>query len=105
MQLKKEKMKKILTNSINLLELVNMKAQTCDEVMDFIGEHDRVFVVEQNRDAQLRFLLVNECALDPAKLISVLHFDGSPITARYIIQEISGDIAALKAKPKKKVAP
>ena len=76
-----------------------------DEVVDFISEHDRVFVVEQNRDAQLRFLLVNECALDPAKLISVLHYDGTPITARYIMQEISGDVAALKPKPKKKVAP
>lgn len=76
-----------------------------DEVVDFISEHDRVFVVEQNRDAQLRFLLVNECALDPAKLISVLHYDGTPITARYIMQEISSDVAALKPKSKKEVAP
>ncbi len=76
----------------------------CDEVVEFISEHDRVFVVEQNRDAQLRFLLVNEGALDPSKLISVLHYDGTPITARYIIQEITSDVAALKAKPKKKVA-
>ncbi len=76
-----------------------------DEVVDFISEHDRVFVIEQNRDAQLRFLLLNECALNPAKLISVLHYDGTPITARYIMQEISSDVAALKPKPKKKVAP
>jgi 2-oxoglutarate ferredoxin oxidoreductase subunit alpha len=76
-----------------------------DEVTDFISDHERVFVVEQNRDAQLRFLLVNECALDSAKLISVLHYDGSPITARYIIQEISQDVSVLNAKPKKKVAP
>jgi 2-oxoglutarate ferredoxin oxidoreductase subunit alpha len=73
-----------------------------DEIMDFITEHDRVFVVEQNRDAQLRFLLINECALDPAKLLSVLHYDGTPITARYISQEIADDIAALEAKPKKR---
>ena len=76
-----------------------------DQVVDFIHEHDRVFVVEQNRDAQLRFLLVNECAIDPAKFTSVLHYDGTPITARYVIQEISQSVSALNAKPKKKVAP
>ena len=39
-----------------------------DAVAEFIAAHDRVFVVEQNRDAQLRALLVNECGIDPAKL-------------------------------------
>ena len=76
-----------------------------DEVVDFIAEHDRIFVVEQNRDAQLRLLLINECNVDPAKLTPVLHYDGTPITARFIIQEISEDVAALNAAPKKKVAP
>ena len=60
-----------------------------DEVVDFITTHDQVFVVEQNRDAQLRSLLVNECAIDPARLISVLHYDGTPVTARFIISAIS----------------
>ena len=60
-----------------------------DEVVDFITEHDQVFVVEQNRDAQLRSLLVNECAIDPARLISVLHYDGTPVTARFITAAIS----------------
>ncbi len=60
-----------------------------DEVVDFITSHDQVFVVEQNRDAQLRSLLVNECAVDPARLISVLHYDGTPVTARFIISAIS----------------
>jgi 2-oxoglutarate ferredoxin oxidoreductase subunit alpha len=60
-----------------------------DEVVDFITTHDQVFVVEQNRDAQLRNLLVNECAIDPARLISVLHYDGTPVTARYITAAIS----------------
>jgi 2-oxoglutarate/2-oxoacid ferredoxin oxidoreductase subunit alpha len=60
-----------------------------DEVVDFITTHDQVFVVEQNRDAQLRSLLVNECAVDPARLISVLHYDGTPVTARFIISAIS----------------
>jgi 2-oxoglutarate ferredoxin oxidoreductase subunit alpha len=60
-----------------------------DEVMAFIAAHERVFVVEQNRDGQLRTLIMNEGGVDPAKLIPVLHFDGSPITARFIAGEIS----------------
>jgi 2-oxoglutarate ferredoxin oxidoreductase subunit alpha len=60
-----------------------------DEVVEFITSHDQVFVVEQNRDAQLRSLLVNECAIDPARLISVLHYDGTPVTARFITSAIS----------------
>jgi 2-oxoglutarate ferredoxin oxidoreductase subunit alpha len=60
-----------------------------DEVIEFISTHDQVFVIEQNRDAQLRSLLVNECAIDPARLISVLHYDGTPVTARYITAAIS----------------
>ncbi|HVF64066.1 MAG TPA: 2-oxoacid:acceptor oxidoreductase subunit alpha [Casimicrobiaceae bacterium] len=55
-----------------------------DAIADFIGAHDRVFVVEQNRDAQLKALLVNECGIDPAKLVSILHYDGNPMTARFV---------------------
>ncbi|MEN9539768.1 MAG: hypothetical protein RLZZ126_2003, partial [Pseudomonadota bacterium] len=50
----------------------------------FIAAHDRVYVVEQNRDAQMRSLLINELDVDPAKMVRVLHFDGTPITARFI---------------------
>jgi 2-oxoglutarate ferredoxin oxidoreductase subunit alpha len=64
-----------------------------DEVFDFISAHERVFVVEQNRDGQLRTLLVNEGSVDPAKLVPVKHYDGTPITARFI----SGQIATLMA--------
>jgi 2-oxoglutarate ferredoxin oxidoreductase subunit alpha len=66
----------------------------CDEVYDFVAAHSRVFVVEQNRDAQLRTLLVNEGEIDPAKLVPVLHYDGTPITARFIAGEI-GQILAM----------
>jgi 2-oxoglutarate ferredoxin oxidoreductase subunit alpha len=55
-----------------------------DEVAEFIHAHDSVFVVEQNRDAQMMKLLVNEGAFDPARFISLLHYDGTPITARFI---------------------
>ena len=56
-----------------------------DSVADFIAAHERVFVVEQNRDAQLRSMLVNEFGIDPARLVPVLHYDGTPITARFIV--------------------
>jgi 2-oxoglutarate ferredoxin oxidoreductase subunit alpha len=64
-----------------------------DEVYDFVANHTRVFVVEQNRDGQLRTLLMNEGQIDPAKLVPVLHYDGTPITARFI----AGEIAQLTA--------
>ncbi|HWA63872.1 MAG TPA: 2-oxoacid:acceptor oxidoreductase subunit alpha [Caulobacteraceae bacterium] len=60
-----------------------------DSVMDFIAAHETVFVVEQNRDAQMRTLIMTEGAVDPAKLVPVLNYDGSPITARFITDEIS----------------
>jgi 2-oxoglutarate ferredoxin oxidoreductase subunit alpha len=75
------------------------------DVVDFVAEHDQVFVVEQNRDAQLRVLLVNECSIDPAKLIRVLHYDGTPITARFILRSIGDKLAGLNVVPLRKAAP
>ena len=60
-----------------------------NDVADFIASHEQVFVVEQNRDAQLRTLLMNECGVDPARLVPVLHYDGTPITARFISAAIA----------------
>jgi 2-oxoglutarate ferredoxin oxidoreductase subunit alpha len=60
-----------------------------EAVSDFILAHDQVFLVEQNRDAQMRSLIVNECGIDPARIISVLNYDGTPITARFIISAIA----------------
>ncbi len=74
-----------------------------DQVSEFIAEHDQVFVVEQNRDAQLRTLMVNECAVDPAKLMPVLHYDGTPITARFIVNEISTKLGMFNVTPLRKV--
>jgi 2-oxoglutarate ferredoxin oxidoreductase subunit alpha len=59
-----------------------------EDVRAFIEQHDRVYVVEQNRDGQLRTLIVNELEIDPARLKRVLHFDGTPITARMIADTI-----------------
>ena len=59
------------------------------EVDDFLASHDRIFVVEQNRDAQLRTLLMAENGGDPDRLVPILHFDGTPITARFIVSSIT----------------
>jgi 2-oxoglutarate/2-oxoacid ferredoxin oxidoreductase subunit alpha len=72
-------------------------------VEDFIADHDFVFVVEQNRDAQLRSLIVNECGIDPARLVPILHYDGTPITARFIARTIGERLDALKVTPLRKV--
>ena len=69
-----------------------------DSVRDFIDAHESVFVVEQNRDAQLRSLLVNEFGIDPARLVAVLHYDGTPITARFIADAIAAPPAVPRAQ-------
>ncbi|MEO6832428.1 MAG: hypothetical protein ABI378_08395, partial [Chitinophagaceae bacterium] len=58
------------------------------DVFDFIGAHETVFVVEQNRDAQLRSLLMIELNISPEKLIPVLNYDGMPITADAIVKGV-----------------
>ena len=75
------------------------------DVADFIAGHERVFVVEQNRDAQLRTLLVNEEEIDPAKLIPVLHYDGTPITARFIQAAVAERASAANILPFRKATP
>ena len=72
-------------------------------VTSFIAEHDFIFVVEQNRDAQLRSLIVNECGIDPVRLVPILHYDGTPITARFIARAVGEHLDALKITPLRKV--
>jgi 2-oxoglutarate ferredoxin oxidoreductase subunit alpha len=94
----------VLERDGTALDLLRVRAFPFpDAVRDFVLAHDRVFVVEQNRDAQLRSLLVNEFDLDPARVEPVLHYDGTPITARFIVREIekrigaAGNVIALNA--------
>lgn len=54
------------------------------EVVDFCSDHERVFVVEQNRDAQMRSLLMTEANVPGAKLIATLNYDGMPMTAAFV---------------------
>ena len=69
-----------------------------DSVRNFLAEHDKVFVVEQNRDGQMHTLLVNELDINPARLVRVLHYDGTPITARFITNAIRQSVAPDAAK-------
>jgi 2-oxoglutarate ferredoxin oxidoreductase subunit alpha len=75
-----------------------------DDVADFIASHDHVFIVEQNRDAQVRAMIVNELGVDPARLLAVLHYDGTPITARFIAREIAAKLALFNVTPLLKAA-
>jgi 2-oxoglutarate ferredoxin oxidoreductase subunit alpha len=68
----------------------------------FVAAHDTVFVIEQNRDAQLRTLLTTEQEIDPARLQPILHYDGTPITARFITAAITKHIHAHHVEPIKK---
>jgi 2-oxoglutarate ferredoxin oxidoreductase subunit alpha len=64
------------------------------KVEKFIDSHERVFVVEQNRDAQLKSLLTLELNVSKRKLISIRHYDGSPITPDHVLDGINevGDV-------------
>ncbi len=77
-----------------------------ESVNQFIEAHEKLFVVEQNRDAQMRSMLINELDVAPSRLVKVLHYDGTPITARFITQAIRQHVqdAAPRAagKPRRK---
>jgi 2-oxoglutarate ferredoxin oxidoreductase subunit alpha len=67
-----------------------------EEVRDFAARHDHLFVIEQNRDAQMRHLLIAEAGIAADKLIPILNFDGMPLTADFVRQSI---VNALAEKP------
>lgn len=66
-------------------------------IMDFIDKHERVYVVEQNRDAQFRSLLMLDANADPRTLVSMLHYDGTPIHANFVVERVLEDIAEGRA--------
>jgi 2-oxoglutarate ferredoxin oxidoreductase subunit alpha len=59
-----------------------------DAVKEFIEQHEVVYVVEQNRDAQLRTLLMLDCDADPAKLVPLLHYNGTPLHAGFVVDRV-----------------
>ncbi len=86
-----------------LVDTLRIRAFPFSATVDkFIAAHETVFVVEQNRDAQLRTLITTEQEVNPAKLEPILHYDGTPITARFITAAIAKHIAAHKVSPIKK---
>jgi 2-oxoglutarate ferredoxin oxidoreductase subunit alpha len=64
-----------------------------DEVGEFIEQHDVVYVVEQNRDAQLRLLLINDIEADQNKLVPVLHYNGMPINSGFVVDRVLDEIS------------
>ena len=68
-----------------------------DSVKEFIDKHDVVYVVEQNRDAQLRTLLILDSQVDPAKLVPVLHYNGIPLNPGFVVDRVLEEIAKGRA--------
>ena len=68
-----------------------------DAIREFIEQHDVVYVVEQNRDAQLRIMLINDIEADQRRLVSLLHYDGMPINAGFVVDGVLEEIAKGRA--------
>lgn len=84
----------ILKEEDVIVDAIRLKAFPFNQtVEDFINSHDKVFVIEQNRDAQLKSLMMIELHADPNKLISVLNYDGMPITADNILKQITSNLS------------
>jgi 2-oxoglutarate ferredoxin oxidoreductase subunit alpha len=83
---------KIALNAMRLRAFPFSKA-----VDDFILQHDYVFIVEQNRDAQMHTLIISELSINPNQLIKILHYDGTPITARFIVTAIQNQLKKISA--------
>ena len=70
-----------------------------DEVREFIEQHDVVYVVEQNRDAQLRTLLINDIEADQKKLVPMLHYNGMPINSGFVADKVLEEILSRRPPP------
>ena len=71
-------------------------------VEEFVAAHERVFVVEQNRDGQLRQLLVDACGIDPARLRPVPNYHDTPITARFVTRAVLDRLSDAEIVPFRK---
>ena len=69
-----------------------------EDVERFLSDHRVVFVVEQNRDAQFRSLLTLETAVDKAKLRSLLHYSGLPISSHFIVEGVLDEVRPRKVQ-------
>jgi len=66
-------------------------------VKEFIDKHEVVYVVEQNRDAQLRTLLILDSNAPPDKLVSLLHYNGIPLNAGFVVKRVLEKISEGRA--------
>ncbi|EKB50277.1 hypothetical protein [Cecembia lonarensis] len=89
-QFSAEEAKDLLAEEGLHLDAIRIKAFPFGrEVEEFISSHNLVFVIEQNRDAQMRKMIIMELDTAPSKLAPVLNYDGMPITADKIKNEIT----------------
>jgi len=85
-----------ITEALEQLKEHGLSADTCrikafpfnHQLGQFIDQHDDNYVIEQNRDAQMRTVISNELTIDPARLSPITNYDGLPITSRFIVQNI-----------------
>lgn len=85
----------ILKENGSPMDAIRIKSFPFNEtVEDFINNHEKIYVVEQNRDAQMKSLLTIELGTNPSKLISVLNYNGTPITAEMILNQISNQFVS-----------
>jgi 2-oxoglutarate ferredoxin oxidoreductase subunit alpha len=91
--------------ALDRLAMQNIRLNYCriksfpfgSDVSEFIKQHDVVYVVEQNRDAQLRTLLVNDIEADQTKLVPLLHYNGMPINSGFVVDKVLTEIAKGRA--------
>ena len=66
-----------------------------EDIKKFIESHEVIFVLQQNRDAQMKKLLIQELEVNPKNIISVLNYDGTPITADFIYESITQSLSEI----------
>jgi 2-oxoglutarate/2-oxoacid ferredoxin oxidoreductase subunit alpha len=98
-QFSAEEAKDLLQEEGLIVDAIRIKAFPFGkEVVDFIDSHRLVFVIEQNRDAQMRSMIIMEMGTNPAKLLPVLNYDGMPITADAIKNQITQHLTLEKSQ-------
>ena len=89
-----EAMDKLAEKNIHA-DALRLRGFPFDKVFEeFVSSHKQIFVIEQNRDAQLKSLMMIELGTEASKLHSVLNFDGMPITADFIFNQIASSFKA-----------
>ncbi len=67
------------------------------DVRQFLGKHEHTFVIEQNRDGQLRALLMMELGIPRDELIPILDYGGMPLTAETVVTAVTTHFAGVPA--------